>query len=256
MMMQHISVEYGAAVCTITFNRDAKRNAFCDAMSSEVSAAIDRALEQGSQAIVLTANPGTAIWSSGHDLTEIREPKDLIQDTMFVLLQQIASCPIPVICAVDGDVYAGGFLITLLADIVLVTERSRFCMPINKMGIPLPRYCYQFAMQALGVHKAKEMFLCANLMTAADVYAHGLVNHVVPDPAQLQAQLDQVLSGIAACLPEGLAYTKAVFNSLTQDASLDAPAAQTLALHFERLAESPAVAQRIEALVRKIGRRS
>jgi len=29
-----------------------------------------------------------------------------------------------------------------------------------------------------------------------------------------------------------------------------------LALHFERLAESPEVAQRIEALVRKIGRQS
>src|SRR5262249_16260712 len=151
-------VEYEADICTVRFDRDDKRNAFCNAMSDEVTAAIELA-ERNSRAIVLAANPGATVWSSGHDLTEVRDPKDLIRDSMFDLLSRIAACSIPVICAVDGDVYAGGFLITLLSDIVVATARSRFCMPINKMGIPLPMYCYQFALAALGARKAKEMFM-------------------------------------------------------------------------------------------------
>jgi len=254
-MTRHILVEHKAGISTITFNRDSKRNAFCDDMSDEVLAAIAEA-EQNSRAIVLTANPGAAVWSSGHDLTEIHAPRDMIHDSMFMLLQKISECPLPVICAVDGDVYAGGFLITLLSDIVIATERSRFCMPINKLGMPLPTYCYQFAVNVLGMHKAKEMFLCANLIAAGDAHVHGLVNHVVPNPAALQERLSRLLGGIAGCLPEGLAYTKAMFNALTQHTSIDTQTAASLGQRFEQLAESPAIAQRIEALIQRIGRPS
>jgi len=252
-MTRYIDVEYKDNFCTIRFNRDEKRNAFSNEMSEEVLNAIAEA-EKDSRAIVLSANPDTGVWSSGHDLSEIHNVRDLIDDPMFDLLNRIANCPVPVICAIDGDVYAGGFLIMLVSDIAIATERSRFCMPINKMGIPLPTYCYAFAISVLGARKAKEMFLCADLVGASDAYAQGLLNQVVPGPAQLEQRLSTVLKGIAACLPEGLAYTKSVFNAMTRDIGCDGRHVAALRPHFDHLAESPEIARRVDALISKVGR--
>ena len=163
-MPQFIKIEQTGPLCTITLDRDDKRNAFSDVMSEECVAALDQAVADGCTAVVLRANPSAKVWSAGHDLTEIRHPQDLVNDSMFVLFKRIIDCPLPVVCAVDGDVYAGGFVICLLSDLVVATERSRFCMTINKMGLPLPIHCYQYCVNVLGLHKAKEMFLTARLI--------------------------------------------------------------------------------------------
>jgi methylmalonyl-CoA decarboxylase len=170
-MHQHIKVDQAATVCTITLNRDEKRNAFSDAMSEECVTALDKAVADDCSAIVIRANPTAKVWSSGHDLTEIHNPQDLVHDSMFVLFRRIIDCPLPVICAIDGDAYAGGFVISLLSDLVVATQRSRFCMTINKMGLPLPIHVYQYCASVLGLHKAKEMFFTARLISAQDACA-------------------------------------------------------------------------------------
>jgi hypothetical protein len=74
------------------------------------------------------------------------------------------------------------------------------------------------------------------------------LRHVVPDTGELQAQATRLLSGIAACLPEGLAYAKSVFDILTQHTGLNAQRESALSRRFEHQAESAAIAQRIKAL--------
>ncbi|HGY2281772.1 TPA: enoyl-CoA hydratase/isomerase family protein [Citrobacter braakii] len=256
-MMTHyinINVEYTADICTIRFNRDHKCNAFSNAMSEEVLSAI-RAAEKNCRAIVLTANPDIKVWSSGHDLSEIHDVKELIHDPMFDLFNGIINSPVPIICAIDGDVYAGGFLIALFADIVLATERSHFCMTVNKMGIPLPEYCYAFAISVLGARKAKEMFLCSKPIDAVDGYAQGLVNYVVTTPAQLEERLSTLLEGICLCMPEGLAYTKAVFNSLTHGMVDNLRHTPGIRQQYRNLVANPEVVHRVNALISKLSRR-
>jgi len=254
-MPQHIKLGRENAVCIITLDRDAKRNAFNDAMSGECVAALDGAVADGCTAVVIRANPDANVWSSGHDLTEIRNPQELVDDSMFVLFRKIVDCPLPVICAIDGDVYAGGFVIALLSDIVVATRRSRFCMTINRMGLPLPVYIYQFCTAVLGLHKAKEMFLTARLVGAEEACAQGLVNHVVEDQAGLFARVEELTVAIGACNPAGVAFTKSVLNGITDGVTLEVPTAARYAAGAQQLATSPEVVRRIEALLSRIGGR-
>ncbi|MDR3419235.1 MAG: enoyl-CoA hydratase/isomerase family protein [Nevskia sp.] len=254
-MPQYIKVDQNSTVCTITLNRDDKRNAFGDAMSEECSAALDQAVAAGCSAVVIRSNPGTNVWSSGHDLTEIRHPQDLAQDSMFVLFRRIVDCPLPVICAVDGDAYAGGFMIALLSDLVVATRRSRFCMTINKMGLPLPIYCYQYCAAVLGLHKAKEMFFTARLIAAEDACTQGLVNHVVEGRDELDARVGELVQAVAGCNPAGVAFSKGMLNGVIQGMAF---APQTMRQYEEgaqHLATNPEVTRRIEALIGRIGGR-
>ncbi len=255
-MPQFIKVDQTSAACTITLNRDDKRNAFSDAMSAECIAAMDDAVAAGCASIVLRANPSATVWSSGHDLTEIHNAADLVNDSMFVLFRRIIDCPLPVICAVDGDAYAGGFVITLLADIVVATERSRFCMTINKMGLPLPLHIYQLCAGVLGLHKAKEMFFTARLISAQDACSQGLVNHVMPGQGELFNKVDECVQAIAACNPAGVAFAKGVFNTLTHGVMLDAPTVKNYEEGARQLAQNPELSRRIAALIGGIGRKS
>lgn len=255
-MPPFIKVDQTAAVCTITLDRDDKRNAFSDAMSAACIAAMDAAVAAGCAAIVLRANPNASVWSSGHDLTEIHNAADLVNDSMFVLFRRIIDCPLPVICAVDGDAYAGGFVITMLADLVVATERSRFCMTINKMGLPLPLHIYQLCVAVLGLHKAKEMFFTARLISAADACSQGLVNQVVVSQDELFRKVDEYVQAIAACNPAGVAFTKSMFNSLTHGVELQPQTARGHEQGARQLAQNPELARRIAALISGIGRKS
>ena len=252
-MPRHIKVEQAAAVCTITLDRDDKRNAFSDAMSAECIAAFDDAVSQGCAAIVVRANPAATVWSSGHDLTEIHNAQDLVNDSMFVLFRRIIDCPLPVICAIDGDAYAGGFVIAMLSDLVVATERSRFCMTINKMGLPLPIAIYQFCISVLGLHKAKEMFFTAQLISARDACSQGLVNHVVVSQDELFAKVDALVGAIAECNPAGVAFAKNMFNTLTQGVALDEATLKRYESGAQELAASPELSRRISALIARIG---
>jgi methylmalonyl-CoA decarboxylase len=252
-MPQHIKVDQTKAVCTITLDRDEKRNAFSDAMSEECVAALDKAVEDGCSAVVIRANAGANVWSAGHDLTEIRNPQDLVNDSMFVLFRKIVDCPLPVICAVDGDVYAGGFVITVLSDMVVATRRSRFCMTINKMGLPLPILCYQYCANVLGLHKAKEMFLTARLITAQDACTQGLVNHVVESHDDLFAKVDELVQALSTCSPAGVAFTKGMLNAITHGLVFDPQTTRQYEQGAKRLTENPEVTRRIEALISRIG---
>jgi methylmalonyl-CoA decarboxylase len=252
-MPQYIKVDQSDAVCTITLDRDGKRNAFCDAMSEECTAALDQAAAAQCSAIVIQANPGTNVWSSGHDLTEIRHPQDLAHDAMFVLFRKIVDCPVPVICAVDGDAYAGGFVITLLSDLVVATRRSRFCMTINKMGLPLPIYCYQYCAAVLGLHKAKEMFFTARLVSAEDACTQGLVNHVVDGADALQAKVGELIQAVSACNPAGVAFTKGILNAVTHGLAFHPQTSLQYEEGARHLAGNPEVARRVAALIGRIG---
>jgi len=252
-MPQHIKVDQSNAVCTITLDRDEKRNAFCDAMSEECSAALDQAAAAGCSAVVIRANPGANVWSAGHDLTEIRHPQDLAQDAMFVLFRKIIDGPLPVICAVDGDVYAGGFVMAVLSDMVVATRRSRFCMTINKMGLPLPIYVYQYCAAVLGLHKAKEMFFTARLIAAQDACTQGLVNHVVDGAEELNSKVGELVQAVSACNPSGVAFTKGMLNAVSHGLSFDPQTTRQYEEGARRLATSPEVTRRIEALIGRIG---
>jgi enoyl-CoA hydratase/carnithine racemase len=172
-------------VLLIRLDRDAKRNAMDREMTLGLDAAMNR-LEDETElwAGVLTGN-GRA-FSAGSDLadpdrnhTERGGPYGLIRRDRRK----------PLIAAVDGPAYGGGFEMVLACDMVVASRRARFALPEVKRGL-LALYGGIFrAARALPPNLAREMALTGEPIDAERAAALGLVNRLCDDGTALEQAL-------------------------------------------------------------------
>jgi enoyl-CoA hydratase/carnithine racemase len=172
-------------VLLIRLDRDAKRNAMDREMTLGLDAAMNR-LEDETElwAGVLTGN-GRA-FSAGSDLadpdrnhTERGGPYGLIRRDRRK----------PLIAAVDGLAYGGGFEMVLACDMVVASRRARFALPEVKRGL-LALYGGIFrAARALPPNLAREMALTGEPIDAERAAALGLVNRLCDDGTALEQAL-------------------------------------------------------------------
>lgn len=94
-------------------------------------------------------------------------------------LQELPGLNKPVIAAVNGIAYGGGFEIALSADLILAAEHASFALPEIRSGtvadaasIKLPR--------RMPFHVAMELLFTGRRMDAQEALRWGLVNEIVP----------------------------------------------------------------------------
>jgi enoyl-CoA hydratase len=172
-------------VLLIRLDRDAKRNAMDHEMTLGLDAAMNL-LEDDADlwAGVLTGN-GRA-FSAGSDLadpdrnhTERGGPYGLIRRERRK----------PLIAAVDGLAYGGGFEMVLACDLVVASRRASFALPEVKRGL-LALYGGVFrSARALPLNLAREMVLTGEPISAQRAEAFGLVNRLCEDGAALDTAL-------------------------------------------------------------------
>jgi methylmalonyl-CoA decarboxylase len=92
----------------ITLNHERKKNALSEPLIQEITAALSRFREQGIRVAILRAQPGTTVWSAGHDVTELpesgRDPLEW-EDPLRYLVREIENFPAPVIAMIEGTVW-------------------------------------------------------------------------------------------------------------------------------------------------------
>ncbi len=166
----------------ITIDRPEKRNAMTPAMVAEFTAAFERfAQDDRTRAIILTG-AGDKAFSAGHDIKAIA-PGDLghlyEEEHMQVFLLPRTTDK-PVIAAVNGAAYAGGFCMAIACDLRLATQTASFAVPAGKLGVVpiagqssrLPRLLPQAVVN--------EMAMAGRPLSAERAEHYGFVNTVVP----------------------------------------------------------------------------
>lgn len=96
----------------------------------------------------------------------------------------------PVIAAVNGLAFGGGFEVMLACDLAVAVETAQFSLPevlvgAGAFGGGIPRLCRKLP-HAL----ALELVLTGRRLSAADAHRHGLINRVVPKGQALPAALE------------------------------------------------------------------
>ncbi len=85
-------------------------------------------------------------------------------------------CPVPIIAAINGAAYAGGFEMTLGCDFVYAANHARFALTEVTLGI-MPGACgTQNLPRAVGLRRAKEIILTGTPISAEEAYEYGIVN--------------------------------------------------------------------------------
>jgi enoyl-CoA hydratase len=135
------------------------------------------------RAVVLTG-AGERAFSAGADVKEFpgaSEPERWRRQIRYILdvSEKLAALPQPVVAAVNGPAYGGGFELTLFCDLRLASERARFALSEVKLGLFPGTGGVQRLPALIGAARAKELLLRGDPIGAAEAERIGLVNRVV-----------------------------------------------------------------------------
>ena len=164
-------------IATLRLNQPERRNALSIAMRDAISDTLESwATDDRVRVIVLTAAGST--FCAGFDLKEFAKPElaKTIRDSSHRYHLAVWQFPKPVIAAVNGAAFGGGFDLCLLCDMRIATPNAVFAHPEIKFGAPPLFTPLQWI---VGAGIARELCLTGRRVDAAEAHRIGLVNAVV-----------------------------------------------------------------------------
>ncbi len=212
MNYQDIQYHLEDGIGFLTLNRPEKRNALSLNLMTEVIDLL-RALQKDEQVRVLIVKAAGAVFSSGHDLSEMREGNVVSYRATFdactEMMEAIRNLPQPVIAQVQGMATAAGCQLVAACDLAVASNEARFATPGVRIGL----FCHTPQVplsRAVGRKRALEMLLTGRPVSAEEAERYGLVNRVVP-PDRLAEETLSLAKHIAQASPLTLALGKQSF---------------------------------------------
>jgi enoyl-CoA hydratase/carnithine racemase len=224
-------------IALLTLNRPEKLNALSFDVVEELHGALDELAADNTSRVVVLTGAGRG-FCSGLDLTAIGPspaaaglsgPRSGMRSQ-----ERIAEVPLklrrlhqPVIAAVNGPAYGGGFALALACDLRVAAASARFCSQFIKVGVGGCDIGISYTLPRLiGAGRAFELLLTARVVDAAEALELGVVTDVVPDGLAVERAME-LAELICGYTPFGVEMTKEVMW-----ANLDATNFEA-ALHLE-----------------------
>jgi crotonobetainyl-CoA hydratase len=201
-----------------TINRPEALNAVNQAVWDGLGDAVDRAQSDPQIRVMIITGAGDRAFCAGADLKaianhEFRTTPHPRRDPWG--FAGIATHPIskPVIAAVNGLAYGGGWEIVLACDLVVASEGATFALPEVARGL----IAGGGGAIRLGNHLppvlARELLFTGDIIDASRAASLGLVNAVVPQ-SEVLAKAFELASRIAANAPLAVQATKRIAAGL------------------------------------------
>ena len=210
--------EQGDHIAIVTIDNQPRRNAMTRAMIAGLAALWDK-LENSAHRCVIVTGAGDRAFCSGADLSGdlSAAPEEAAIISRGLLKTSVFSKPI--IAAVNGDCVAGGLELLLASDIRAAAPHARFGLPEVRWSIyPFGGATVKLVEQIGYVH-AMDLLLTAELISADDAAALGLVNKVVP-AADLMGWAIAKAQTIAANSPSAVQAVKRQISATIADHAL------------------------------------
>lgn len=205
--------EEGFAVLTV--NRPEARNAMTPEAWKELNAFLEYVEECDQiRAIILTGS-GDKAFVAGADLKSMGSAGKSrpfgLKDPYKPAVTHIEKCIKPVICAVNGVAFGGGFEMAMACDIRVVAENAKFALPEVGLGIIPGLGGTQRLARLIGVGRAKEIVLMNRKVGAQEAVSIGLATACVPQE-QLMDKAMEVARTITANSPSAIAMCKQLIS--------------------------------------------
>ena len=238
MDFETLIVERDGGIVHVTMNRPERKNAANAAMWNELLRVFREVAASPTDRVLVLTGAGGA-FCSGADVSGMAstgaadadgdaasEPKPH-QLAAMRHISEVATAlhriPQPTIAKVRGIAAGAGMNMALLCDLVVASDNARFSEIFARRGLTLDFGGSWILPRRVGLHRAKELALLADIIDAAEADRIGLVNRVVVD-AELDDFVAQWATRLAASAPIAISQSKRLLNNssaLTLEQALD-----------------------------------
>ncbi|MEM9200877.1 MAG: enoyl-CoA hydratase-related protein [Actinomycetota bacterium] len=229
-MADYLHLERADGVATLTIDRPHVRNAIPPGGWAALHRLFDEIAQDNTVRVMIITGAGED-FCSGADVSgdadgAARDRTHPLDDMRTVgrASQTLFSLPKPTIARIDGVAAGAGLNMALACDFVLATDRSRFSEIFARRGLNIDFGGSFYLPRIVGMQRAKELVMLADVIDAPRAYELGLVNRVVPQP-ELDSVVDDFVQKLLAGPPIALATSKKLLNqsfTSTLEEALDA----------------------------------
>lgn len=211
----YVDVQRSGSKTVITMDDVEKRNCLSQGMIDDLSAALYEAERDDSVAVVLTGRKD--VFCAGGDITSFkRDASEALGGRIFgnsdfrEPFEMIEKLEKPVIAAVDGTAFAGGFELALVSDLVVVGKDVQVGTPEPKIGIA-PGIAYVRLQEQVSHHRAMEIMMTGEAFSGAEIVEMGLFNAAVPTK-EVHDVVDSYVEQLDTVAPIALRVIKKIAN--------------------------------------------
>lgn len=213
-----IKVEKKGHLTIITINRPEVRNALSPPANLELEHAFDDYNSDSNAWVAILTGAGDRAFCAGNDLkydvlTPLEENRNARKKIKYGFGGITHNYKImkPIIAAVNGFAFGGGFEIALACDIVIASENATFRLPEPLVGRIAATGGINRLVRQIPYHVAMDVLLACRKLTAQEALHYGVVSRVVPHE-DLMKEAEKVANDILKCSPLGIMATKQVAN--------------------------------------------
>jgi 2-(1,2-epoxy-1,2-dihydrophenyl)acetyl-CoA isomerase len=244
--MGHVQVEREGGVVTVTLSNPGKKNALPGSAWPELEAACRAVAARRDDRCVVLTGAGDD-FCSGADVSQpTPEPEPQVAPdggvapdgapsgglrfmrTVSAAVEALHAVPQPVVARVAGVCVGAGMNLALACDIVIAGDDARFSEIFARRALSIDGGGSWVLPRIVGLHKAKELALLAEIVPADRAEQLGLVSRVVPR-ADLDATVADVAGRLAAGPRQALQATKRLLNAGVHASLADALEAEAQA---------------------------
>ena len=230
-MSDNLTVEKRDLVAIVTLNRPEVRNAFDDALISNLTRTLlELEKDDAVRAVVLTG-AGSA-FCAGADLNWMRrmagygyEQNLADAQALAGMLKTLDRMSKPTVARVHGPAYAGGVGLVAACDIAIGTPEAEFCLTEVKLGLS-PATISPYVVRAMGARLARRYFLTAEVIDAEEARRLRLLSRIAPKE-ELDGAVNAVLGHLVAGGREAHARIKDLIGAVSAGPVDDAMIADT-----------------------------
>jgi enoyl-CoA hydratase/carnithine racemase len=194
----------------MTMIRQGKRNAIDSEMTLALDAALNR-LDDDPDLWVGILTGGPEMFSAGTDMAATSGPPTERGGVYGVVGRTRVK---PLIAAVEGVAFGGGFELVMACDLVVASTNARFGLPEVKRGLVATSGALFRAARVLPLNVAKQLLMTGDELSPADAHRLGLVNEVT-EPGQALAGALALAERISTNAPIAVQQSLRAVDALT-----------------------------------------
>lgn len=217
-------------VVTIVINRPARKNAVTQAMWMEIAASVDRLSVDPAVRVIMLRGAGHD-FSAGADIGEfdtLRGDADsarTYEATNSAAFAALRNAAVPVIAAIRGICFGGGFGLAAACDLRIATADAQFAVPAARLGLAYPQDAMSDIVWAAGPQLARYLTYTAGRIDAQAALSAGFLLEIV-EADRFEARVDEVSRSIALNAPLSVRASKAAIRAALSHDPAEAAAAK------------------------------